>query len=124
VAVQDVTAVGAAGFGGAVGVEDELPAAAVDADVVVELALCRPGDYADWLHAIAGHGVEGAHAHRHNPGERAVMSSAVDRVSLTARTASARADAFGDPVPRMRGCPQAHAGLSEIMPTRMSPAGR
>jgi hypothetical protein len=45
--VQDVTAVGAAGFGGAVGVEDELPAAAVDADVVVELALCRPGDYAD-----------------------------------------------------------------------------
>ena len=35
---QDAAAVGAAGFGGAVGVEDELPAAAVDADVVVELA--------------------------------------------------------------------------------------
>jgi hypothetical protein len=30
--------VGAAGFGGAVGVEGEAPAAAVDADVVVELA--------------------------------------------------------------------------------------
>jgi hypothetical protein len=38
VAVQDLFAVGASGFGGAVGVEDELPALAVDADVVVELA--------------------------------------------------------------------------------------
>ena len=35
VAVEDLLAVGAAGFGGAVGVEDELPASAVDAHVVV-----------------------------------------------------------------------------------------
>src|SRR5689334_12239661 len=37
VAAEDL-AVGAAGFGGAVGVQDDLPAPAVDADVVVELA--------------------------------------------------------------------------------------
>jgi len=37
VAAEDL-AVGAAGLGGAVGVQDELPAPAVDADVVVELA--------------------------------------------------------------------------------------
>src|SRR3982074_3288144 len=38
VAVEDLFAVGTSGFGGAVGVEDQLPAAAVDADVVVVLA--------------------------------------------------------------------------------------
>jgi hypothetical protein len=38
VAVEGLLAVGAAGFGGAVGVQGELPASAVDADVVVELA--------------------------------------------------------------------------------------
>jgi hypothetical protein len=38
VTVEDLLAVGASGFGGAVGVEDQLPAVAVDADVVVELA--------------------------------------------------------------------------------------
>jgi hypothetical protein len=38
VAVEDLFAVGAAGLSGAVGAEGELPAAAVDADVVVELA--------------------------------------------------------------------------------------
>jgi len=38
VAVQDLPAVGAAGLGGAVGVEGELPASSVDADVVVVLA--------------------------------------------------------------------------------------
>ena len=37
-AVQDLFAVGTSGFGGAVGVEGQLPAAPVDADVVVELA--------------------------------------------------------------------------------------
>jgi hypothetical protein len=37
VAVEDVLAVGTSGLGGAVGVEGELPAAAVDADVMVEL---------------------------------------------------------------------------------------
>ena len=35
---EDLPAVGTSRFGGAVGVQDELPAAAVDADVVVELA--------------------------------------------------------------------------------------
>jgi hypothetical protein len=38
VAVEDLCAVGAAGLGGAVGVEKELPASSVDADVVVVLA--------------------------------------------------------------------------------------
>jgi hypothetical protein len=38
VAVQGLFTVGTSGFGGAVGVEDELPASSVDADVVVELA--------------------------------------------------------------------------------------
>src|SRR6185437_14633053 len=38
VAVEGLLAVGAAGFGGAVGVQGELPASSVDADVVVELA--------------------------------------------------------------------------------------
>jgi hypothetical protein len=38
VAVEDLLAVGAAGLGGAVGVQGELPAAAVDADVVMVLA--------------------------------------------------------------------------------------
>jgi hypothetical protein len=38
VAVEDLLAVGAAGFGAAVGMKEELPAVAVDADVVVELA--------------------------------------------------------------------------------------
>ncbi len=38
VAVQDVASVGAVCFGGAVGVQDDLPAPPVDADVVVELA--------------------------------------------------------------------------------------
>ena len=37
-AVQDLLAIGASGFCGAVGVEGELPAFAVDADVMVELA--------------------------------------------------------------------------------------
>ena len=37
VAVEDLLAVGTSGFGGAVGVQGELPAAAVNADVVVEL---------------------------------------------------------------------------------------
>jgi hypothetical protein len=40
VAVQDL-AFGSVGGGGAVGVQDEAPAAAVDADVVVELAQRR-----------------------------------------------------------------------------------
>ena len=35
---QDMPAVGAAGLGGAVGVEGELPAMAVDADVMMILA--------------------------------------------------------------------------------------
>jgi hypothetical protein len=35
---EDVATVGAAGFGGAVGVEDELPAATMDADVMVVMA--------------------------------------------------------------------------------------
>jgi hypothetical protein len=34
---EDLFAVGAAGFGGAVGVEDELPAAAVNTDIMMEL---------------------------------------------------------------------------------------
>jgi hypothetical protein len=38
VAVEHLPAVGAAGLGGAVGVEGELPASSVDADVVVVLA--------------------------------------------------------------------------------------
>jgi hypothetical protein len=37
-AVKDLLVVGAAGFGGAVGVHDEPPAPSVDADVVVVLA--------------------------------------------------------------------------------------
>lgn len=39
VAVEDLAAVGAVGFGGAVGVEDELPASSVDADVVLETVI-------------------------------------------------------------------------------------
>jgi hypothetical protein len=35
--VKDLFAVGTSGLGGAVGVQGELPAAAVDADVVMEL---------------------------------------------------------------------------------------
>src|ERR1700684_777512 len=38
VTMEHLPAVGTSGLGGAVGVEDELPAAAVDADVVVVLA--------------------------------------------------------------------------------------
>ena len=43
---EDVPAVGTSRLGGAVGVEGELPVPAVDADVVVELALCRAAGYA------------------------------------------------------------------------------
>jgi hypothetical protein len=35
---EDLAAVGASGFGGAVGVEDELPASAMNADIMMELA--------------------------------------------------------------------------------------
>jgi hypothetical protein len=35
---EDLAAVGTSGLGGAVGVEDQLPAVAVDADVMMELA--------------------------------------------------------------------------------------
>jgi hypothetical protein len=38
VAAQYLFAVGTSGLGGAVGVEDELPASSVDADVMVKLA--------------------------------------------------------------------------------------
>jgi hypothetical protein len=37
-AVKDLLPVGTSGLGGAVGVQDELPASAVDADVMVILA--------------------------------------------------------------------------------------
>jgi hypothetical protein len=37
VAVEDLFAVGAAGFGGAIGVEGKVPAVSVDADIVVIL---------------------------------------------------------------------------------------
>jgi hypothetical protein len=55
-AVEHLLAVGTSGLGGAVGVEGELPAAAVDADVVVVLALCGVSGYADVFRALAVEG--------------------------------------------------------------------
>ena len=45
--MEDFGAVGAAGGGGAVGVQGDGPAPLVDGHVMVEETLCRPQDYAD-----------------------------------------------------------------------------
>src|SRR5580693_10198068 len=56
VAVEDFGAVGAAGGGGAVGVQGDGPAPLVDRHVMVEETLCRPRDYADLVTEAAGGG--------------------------------------------------------------------
>src|SRR5580658_9180551 len=83
VAVQDLGAVGVPGGGGAVGVQDELPAPAVDGDLVVEEAeedaVCDAGGAAVGLVAdvvdLAGGGGLGA-----APGPPAVLVAQGDGV--------------------------------------------